>query len=691
MEALRRLIGQLLNSRSFRRPAAVGLGLLLAGFAAGRRAAAVDYTWTSATTGSWSTTSNWTPSGNPNLVGDTATISATGAPYTVTVNAARTIGALTLNSADATLNASSILTSTATPTLAAGAIQGTVYFSIAASPLNVDLTNVTFPAAATVRLQRETGGAKSSTLTLPATTPANLTLNLRQTDGPYDRGALNVTTPNGFTNDGTMTLSNTGAYGSTLTYGITSGTLTNGNLITMSTVGSPFPGNELGVITFQAPIINEATGEIRLDRGPSGSTADDGRIVVGRSTSSHINRGLIRVDGGDGIAFVGTTLTNEGGTIRNNGVTTTLRDRSGSATIDNAEGTIEARGSGTASTFTIRNALSSGTRSGSRLVAGTYLVTGGAASTTLSLSTFGGAGTITALGDASTIFPATVTFNGTTAAFSQLESTSGSLATINASGRLNILGGKVFRSATNLSNAGTINVGSGSRLQLGEAGTGTLTVGFGGALVGSGAVAGNLTGDGLIAPGNSPGILTAEGQITPTSSTAFAFEFTGTGSPAWSNAAASVNDVLRLTNADPFTSGLTSGNEVGVYFDVSNLAQGDVFLGGFFSDRTSGQLNLLAEIGAPTYAYYVYGDGQGTAAEHNGKSYYTFAEYTQFVPSLTGVAVSVTTVPTANFSGGDVTNGQVTRFEVVPEPATLALVGAGIAAGAYAIRRRRQV
>jgi hypothetical protein len=130
---------------------------------------------------------------------------------------------------------------------------------------------------------------------------------------------------------------------------------------------------------------------------------------------------------------------------------------------------------------------------------------------------------------------------------------------------------------------------------------------------------------------------------------------------------------------------------VGVYFDVSNLAQGDVFLGGFFSDRTSGQLNLLAEIGAPTYAYYVYGDGQGTAAEHNGKSYYTFAEYTQFVPSLTGVAVSVTTVPTANFSGGDVTNGQVTRFEVVPEPATLALVGAGIAAGAYAIRRRRQV
>ena len=96
-----------------------------------------------------------------------------------------------------------------------------------------------------------------------------------------------------------------------------------------------------------------------------------------------------------------------------------------------------------------------------------------------------------------------------------------------------------------------------------------VTVQAGATLGGSGRVAGNLTGDGLIAPGNSPGILTVDGQITPTSSTSFAFELTGTGSPTWSNASASVNDVLRLTNADPFTSGLTSSNIVNIYFDVA--------------------------------------------------------------------------------------------------------------------------
>jgi NAD(P)-dependent dehydrogenase (short-subunit alcohol dehydrogenase family) len=98
----------------------------------------------------------------------------------------------------------------------------------------------------------------------------------------------------------------------------------------------------------------------------------------------------------------------------------------------------------------------------------------------------------------------------------------------------------------------------------GRLGTTAVTVQSGGTLGGSGVLGGNLTGDGLIAPGNSPGILTVEGQLTPTGSTSFAFEFSGTGSPVWGSASASVNDVLRLTNSDPFTSSLTSGNIVNI-------------------------------------------------------------------------------------------------------------------------------
>jgi fibronectin-binding autotransporter adhesin len=241
-------------------------------------------------------------------------------------------------------------------------------------------------------------------------------------------------------------------------------------------------------------------------------------------------------------------------------------------------------------------------------------------------------------------------------------------------GRWAVSGTHSYSGATAVS-AGTLLVNG--RL----ANTSGVNVGAAGTLGGSGSIAATLSGAGLVSPGNSPGITTAN-AVNPGGGLSFAFEFTGTGSPTYGSPTASVNDVLRLTAGSPFTASLSGANVVDVYFDVTSLVQNDTFRGGFYVDAGG---DFIGSVENATYQYWVKGNGAGTDKTFNGQGYFSL---TNFDSALT---ISKSTVAdTANFGSGPV-SGSVTQFVVVPEPATIGLMALGAAMAAFSVWKRGRI
>jgi autotransporter-associated beta strand protein len=236
----------------------------------------------------------------------------------------------------------------------------------------------------------------------------------------------------------------------------------------------------------------------------------------------------------------------------------------------------------------------------------------------------------------------------------------------------------LFTNATGNSYAGTVAVGQNMTGRFNGDYSTTPVLLTGGAVEGNGTVK-SIGGLGLVSPGTSPGILTAE-SVDPASGIDFAFEFTAVGGPTYNAPAASVNDVLRLTGGTPLTGSLTAGNAIDVYLGVTTLAENDAFQGGLFTltDSTSA-------LAGATFQAFVLGDGLGTAAFLNGQGYYSLS---QFAPSFS-LDVDVVAV-TADFGSGGV-EGYVTQFTAVPEPGTLLLAACGAAIAAWQLRRRRFV
>jgi autotransporter-associated beta strand protein len=246
-------------------------------------------------------------------------------------------------------------------------------------------------------------------------------------------------------------------------------------------------------------------------------------------------------------------------------------------------------------------------------------------------------------------------------------------------GRLSLSGSSSYNGATAVS-AGDLNLSGGSIANS------AVTVASGASLSGYGSV-GTIGGAGAINPGNSPGILTTP-QVDPSGGTDFNLEMTGTA-PTYNNASNSVNDVIQITGATPFSQALAAGNGVFIYFSGAALFTGSTavqYKGGFFTDQSA---SFASAITNATYNYY-FANSNGPTT-YNGASYYNKAQYESLVLG-TNMSITVTTVAqTASFGSGNI-NGQVMKVQVIPEPSTYALLVLAVAGwGAHAWRRRKQV
>lgn len=215
--------------------------------------------------------------------------------------------------------------------------------------------------------------------------------------------------------------------------------------------------------------------------------------------------------------------------------------------------------------------------------------------------------------------------------------------------------------------SGSVSVANGGVAVLGTSGTvaGGLSIAAGGLLSGVGQV-GTISGDGLVGPGNSPGILTAS-SVSPAGGLDFAFEFTQVA-PDYGNPTSSGNDVLWLTGGTPFASSLTSANTVSLYLTPA-VAESNEVTGGFF---TTNAFDFAPSIMGASYQLFVQ-DAAGTFT-YNGLTYKTLAQYDP------AKSFSVATVA-AN-------GGRVMQLVVVPEPAGILLAGLGGIGAAWCSWRR---
>ena len=239
----------------------------------------------------------------------------------------------------------------------------------------------------------------------------------------------------------------------------------------------------------------------------------------------------------------------------------------------------------------------------------------------------------------------------------------------------------LFTNATGNTYAGTVSVDQNMSARFNGDYSSVAVLLNNGGIEGNGSVK-TLGGTGMVSPGTSPGILTAQ-SVNVTNGIDFSFEFTSTGAPTYTTPAASVNDILRLTGATPLIGTLGSSNVVNLFLSVATLSQNDLFQGGFFtgSDQT-------AALAGASFQTWVLGNGLGTDITYNSQSYYSLTNFNALGNAPLSVNVAMVAA-SADFGTGSV-GGFVSQVTAVPEPQAWLLATMGIALAGWANRTRRR-
>jgi hypothetical protein len=327
-----------------------------------------------------------------------------------------------------------------------------------------------------------------------------------------------------------------------------------------------------------------------------------------------------------GYSINGDPLTNVNNTIQGNG--------SVHAQLTN-QGTVRAGAGDTISVGNLTN------YSGGTLTGGTYDAVG----------TIGIAGAI--VNNAATLIldgaSSSIVYGG-------VDALASTLADNQAGGTFELLNGRNFTTAGAFSNEGAIDVGAGSTFTIsgaftnsgsldvnGSLNASSTTIGAGQSLDGSGTINGNVIVDGETDPGNSPGILTVNGNYT--------------------QAAGSFLNIQ--------LGGATSGqfDQLDVNGNISLDGTLDVTLWGGFVPGSGNTFDILNWTGTRTgnFASVVY------PALSAGYSF-------EALWAANSLTLEVLYTPTGGGGGSP-----------SPEPATCLLIGGGLLAGSYYWRRRRQL
>lgn len=391
-------------------------------------------------------------------------------------------------------------------------------------------------------------------------------------------------------------------------------------------------------------------------------------LALGNHQWWHAGDGGITVTGA--LATAGFLLESGGGDLRIDGAV------SGTGALSVSDGALTLAGANTHSggTFVVGGHLRVGSASATgtgalTLLDGRLSSDGASARTLANAVTLSGDITLGAAGTGDLTLSGNVALGGATRVLTLEGATT--LGGALSNGGIAKAGQGLLRLAGNSAYAGGTRVLEGTLAVDGSI-VSAATVDAGATLGGRGSV-GAIGGAGTVAPGNSPGILTAP-SVDGAAGLDFAFEFGAVGDPRWSDAGASVNDVLRLTSGTPFLAPLGAGNRIDLYLGVARLTLGDSFRGGFFTDRDS---SFLADIQGAELRVHL-ADSQGTSL-HNGIAYRLYGG------PLTLEIESVATL--ATFASGSEA-GYVLQLTAIPEPSTYGLF-LGIAALAAGIVRRR--